>query len=288
MFDDRNIYVGARVYDSAPPDEWIANEYRRDSAPLRQNDHIGVGFDTFYDRRSGFMFYASPLGAFSDYSIIDEGQPNSDWNPVWNVRTGRFEGGWTMEMIIPFKSLRFDGGTQPDLGLPGTPLDPPQERVGLPHRRCRRRWADRWGSTASRSTAAPPASTRRPAGRTFEIKPYALGRSSTDRLRIPPVSNDLDGQLGLDVKYGITANLVADFTYNTDFAQVEVDEQQVNLTRFNLFFPEKRDFFLEGRGIFDFARGGASGNGGAAAAGWAAASTPPRRRRSCSTAAASG
>ena len=117
MFDDKNIYVGARVHDSAPPEEWIANEYRRDSAPLRQNDHIGVGFDTFYDRRSGFMFYASPLGAFSDYSIIDEGQPNSDWNPVWNVRTGRFDGGWTMEMIIPFKSLRFDGGANQTWGF---------------------------------------------------------------------------------------------------------------------------------------------------------------------------
>ena len=101
-----------------------------------------------------------------------------------------------------------------------------------------------------------------PAGRTFEIKPYAFGRSTTDRLRTPAVSNDLDLQLGGDVKYGITANLTADFTYNTDFAQVEVDEQQVNLTRFSLFFPEKRDFFLEGRGIFDFGRGGASSGGG--------------------------
>ena len=78
---------------------------------------IGVGFDTFYDRRSGFMFYASPLGAFSDYSIIDEGQPNGDWNPVWNVRTGRFEGGWTMEMIIPFKSIRYRGGTNQTWGF---------------------------------------------------------------------------------------------------------------------------------------------------------------------------
>jgi hypothetical protein len=100
------------------------------------------------------------------------------------------------------------------------------------------------------------------AGRTFEIKPYAFGRSTTDRLQRPPVSNDLEAQAGLDVKYGITANLVADLTYNTDFAQVEVDEQQVNLTRFSLFFPEKRDFFLEGRGIFDFGRGGATGGGG--------------------------
>lgn len=117
MFDDKNVYVGARVFDSSPPEKWIANEYRRDSSPLRQNDHVGVGFDTFYDRRSGFMFYASPLAAFSDYSVIDEGAPNSDWNPVWNVRTGRFDGGWTMEMIIPFKSLRYHGGQNQTWGF---------------------------------------------------------------------------------------------------------------------------------------------------------------------------
>ena len=234
------------------------------------------------------MFYASPLGAFSDYSIIDEGQPNSDWNPVWNVRTGRFDGGWTMEMIIPFKSLRYRRRRQPDLGLPGAPLDSPQERVGLPHRAAgvdgrAARPEPRLARTAALIGIDAP-----PAGRTFEIKPYAPGPvDHRSRCAIPPVSNDLDGELGLDVKYGITANLIADFTYNTDFAQVEVDEQQVNLTRFNLFFPEKRDFFLEGRGIFDFARGGASATW-AAAAGWAAASTRHRRRRSCSTAGASG
>ena len=261
MFDDRNVYVGVRVFDSAPPEQWIANEYRRDSAPLRQNDHVGVGFDTFYDRRSGFMFYASPLGAFSDYSIIDEGQPNGDWNPVWNVRTGRFDGGWTMEMIIPFKSLRFTGGTN--------------QTWGFQVRRSIRR-SNEWAYlTALPASMGGPLGLNRvslygsatgidvpPAGRTIEFKPYAFARSATDRLRTPPTSNDLDAQLGLDVKYGITANLVADLTYNTDFAQVEVDEQQVNLTRFNLFFPEKRDFFLEGRGIFDFGRGGASGAGG--------------------------
>ena len=96
---------------------------------------------------------------------------------------------------------------------------------------------------------------------------------------VPPVSDDLDAEFGGDFKYGVTANLTADLTVNTDFAQVEVDEQQVNLTRFSLFFPEKRDFFLEGRGNFDFARGGAGGSGGSA-----------RRRRHavrCSTAGAS-
>lgn len=260
MFDDDNIYVGARVHDSAPPDKWVANEYRRDTNQLRQNDHIGIGIDTFYDRRSGFMFYATPLGGFSDYSTIDEGQPNTDWNPVWNVRTGRFEGGWTMEMIIPFKSVRFKGGAN--------------QTWGFQVRRSIRRKNEWDYLTLLPASMAGPQGLNRvslygsatgidapPAGRTFEIKPYVFGRSTTDRLRTPPLSNDIETQLGGDVKYGITANLTADFTYNTDFAQVEVDEQQLNLTRFNLFFPEKRDFFLEGRGIFDFGRGGAASGG---------------------------
>ena len=98
-----------------------------------------------------------------------------------------------------------------------------------------------------------------PASRNMELKPYTLARATTDNLRVPPVGQDLDAEIGGDFKYGLTANLTADLTVNTDFAQVEVDEQQVNLTRFSLFLPEKRDFFLEGRGNFDFARGGAGG-----------------------------
>ncbi len=101
----------------------------------------------------------------------------------------------------------------------------------------------------------PPASTN------IEVKPYLISRVTTDRLQAPAVNNDADASVGIDAKYSITANLTADLTYNTDFAQVEVDEQQVNLTRFNLLFPEKRDFFLEGRGIFEFGRpqGGSAG-----------------------------
>ena len=98
--------------------------------------------------------------------------------------------------------------------------------------------------------------------RTFEIKPYAIASSGTDLTADPQVRNDGDGDFGFDVKYGVTQNLTADFTYNTDFAQVEVDEQQVNLTRFSLFFPEKREFFLEGRGTFDFGRGATFGGVG--------------------------
>jgi hypothetical protein len=111
------------------------------------------------------------------------------------------------------------------------------------------------------------------AGRNVEVKPYAIAGSTTDHLRDPVVEGRWNGDVGVDVKYGLTANLTADFTVNTDFAQVEVDEQQVNLTRFNLFFPEKREFFLEG--------GGSSTSGGA---GPAEDRAPGRGMRpSCST-----
>ncbi|MGH9312812.1 MAG: DUF5916 domain-containing protein [Vicinamibacterales bacterium] len=257
MFDTTNMYVAARCWDSAPPEKWVANELRRDTAQLRQNDTFGVMFDTFYDRRSGFMFYTNPLGAVADYSVVDEGQSNTDWNPVWNVRTGRFDGGWTVEMAIPFKTLRYRSG--------------PGQVWGIQLRRSIRRKNEWTYLTPVPASLAGPQALNRisaagtlvgldlpPASRNLELKPYAISRLTTDRVRNPPLLVDLDWDLGGDVKYGVTANLTADLTINTDFAQVEIDEQQVNLTRFNLFFPEKRDFFLEGRGIFDFARGGPS------------------------------
>jgi hypothetical protein len=259
-FDDDHIYVSAKLWDQAPPEKWIANELRRDTNQMRQNDHFGVGFDTFNDRRSGYMFYANPIGGFSDYSVVDEGAPNTDWNPVWTAKTGRFDGGWTIEMAFPFKSLRYTSGADQVWGI--------QFRRSIRHKNEWNYW-----TPVPRNMAGPMALNRvsvfgrvvgldlPPAGRNLEIKPYALGRSSTDRLQNPPVSNDNDGEFGGDLKYGITANLTADLTVNTDFAQVEIDEQQVNLTRFNLFLPEKRDFFLEGRGLFDFGRGGSSGGG---------------------------
>src|SRR5204863_7270090 len=100
-----------------------------------------------------------------------------------------------------------------------------------------------------------------PGSKNLEIKPYTVGDLTTDRTQSPPLSNDPDGDIGLDVKYGLTQSLTADFTYNTDFAQVEADLQQVNLTRFSLFFPEKREFFLENSGVFTF--GGASASASA-------------------------
>ena len=123
----------------------------------------------------------------------------------------------------------------------------------------RRRRSDRAASCSSRSRRRWWAWRRPPGSKNLDIKPYVASNLTTDRTATPGASNDVDGDFGLDVKYGITQNLTADFTYNTDFAQVEADEQQVNLTRFSLFFPEKREFFLENQGTFAF--GGATTSG---------------------------
>jgi hypothetical protein len=254
-YDDRNIYMSCRCYDAAPPDQWVVNELRRDTNGLRNNEHIGVLFDTFYDRRSGFAFYTNPLGARADYSVVDQGGSNTDWNPVWTSKTGRFDGGWTVEMAIPLKSIRYRAGRDQVWGV--------QIRRSIRHKN---EWV--YLTPVPRILAGPQALNRvssggtlvaldlPESGRNIEAKPYAISRLTTDRVRQPAVNDELRGDVGGDLKYAVTPNLTADVTVNTDFAQVEIDEQQVNLTRFNLLFPEKRDFFLEGRGIFDFARGG--------------------------------
>ncbi|MCE2515089.1 MAG: carbohydrate binding family 9 domain-containing protein [Acidobacteria bacterium] len=257
MFDDENFYVSGRCWDSAPPSEWAATDMQRDSRNMLNNDLFGFLIDTFYDRRNALLFYANPLGGFVDQQITNEGNPNRDWNPVWDVRTDRFDGGWTIEMVVPFKSLRYR---------------PTRDQVwGIQLRRTvirKNEWAyltlipisaagfgGRGGVFRVSAAGTLVGLEAPPAGRPLEVKPYAIGGVATDLTARPPERRDGDGAFGVDLKYGITENLTADFTYNTDFAQVEVDEQQVNLTRFNLFFPEKREFFLEGRGIFSFARG---------------------------------
>jgi hypothetical protein len=251
FFDDDNLYVSARNWETHP-ERRVANEMRRDTNQLRQNDTFGVLFDTFHDKRNGYIFYANAIGGLADSQVTDEGPPNADWNTVWDVRTAMFDGGWTIEIVIPFKSLRYQPGTDQVWGIN-------LRRVV--------RWKNEWSYLAQVpralttfrgllkvSSAGNLEGLQVPSGRAnVEVKPFALAGVSTDNTVTPPLDQDLTGRIGGDVKYGITQNITADLTINTDFAQVEVDEQQVNLTRFNLFFPEKRDFFLEGLGTFAFA-----------------------------------
>jgi hypothetical protein len=211
-----------------------------------------VGIDPFFDRRNGFLFGVNAAGGFSDTAVTNERDSNRDWNTIWDARVGRFDGGWTVEMEIPFKSLRYAPGEQvwginvrrsvrwknemsylsqvPHMGS-----NSPQQGLF------------RFSAAATLTGLAAP-----PESRLFEIKPYGITSLKTDLEGDDPFTNRASAGIGFDTKVGVTRGLVADFTYNTDFAQVEDDEQQVNLTRFSLFFPEKREFFLEGQGIFAF------------------------------------
>jgi hypothetical protein len=260
FFDDDNVYVVARCWDSAPESEWVVNEMRRDNLGIAQNQQIVFTLDTFYDRRNAIIINVNPIGGRIDGQVTNESTYNPDWNAVWDLKTGRFAGGWTFEAAIPFKSLRYSPGRTQVWGF-------------QMHRTIRRKNELVYLTPLERdlgsraiflvSRSARLVGLEAPAGRRLlEIKPYLIGDVSSDVNASPVVSNALGGNVGLDlVKYGVTQNLTADFTVNPDFAQVEADEQQVNLTRFSLFFPEKREFFLENQGLFAFGGAGTQGGG---------------------------
>jgi hypothetical protein len=253
FFDATNIYFAVRCLDDQP-DRVIANEMRRDSNNIFQNDNVQLVVDTFYDRRSGVLFQTNALGALSDQEVSDERNFNRDWNTVWDVKGARTDEGWSAEFVIPLKSLRYRASGPQTWGFNI------QRRIPWKNERSYLsgvpasyggRGINKLSSAATLVGLEVP-----PQGRNLEIKPYAISAVTTNRHVDPAVAHDLTGDAGFDVKYGVTKGLTADFTYNTDFAQVEQDEEQVNLTRFDLFFPENRDFFHEGQGLFAFGPAG--------------------------------
>jgi hypothetical protein len=257
-FDGTYIYVSARAWDTQM-DRLVATEMRRDSNVLFQgNDVISIAFDPFYDRRNALLFTVNPIGGRSETQVTAERQFSQDWNPVWQVKTGRFEGGWTVEMAIPFKSLRYGSGTVPVWGFNAMRIKRSKNEISLltkvpPGRN--------QAALVQTSFAASLVGLETPrSGRNLDLKPYAISSVTTDTVSTPRLRNDPKGEVGLDLKYALTEGLTADVTVNTDFAQVEADEQQVNLTRFSLFFPEKREFFLENQGTFGFGGVQLSGN----------------------------
>jgi hypothetical protein len=249
-FDQTHVYVAFRCWDS-DMESLIATEMRRDSTVMWQgNDLVSFIFDPFYDRRNSIAFTANPLGGRSDGQVVNDRQYSSDWNPVYELKTGRFDGGWTLEAAIPFKSLRYQAGDTQVWGFNAlrvkraknelstlSPVPPAQGQQAM----------QRASSAATLYGLEPPRG-----GRSIDVKPYVTSNVTTDRLSRPSDPTSRGAALGLDAKYAVTQNLSADITVNTDFAQVEADEQQINLTRFSLFFPEKREFFLENQGTFSF------------------------------------
>lgn len=249
LFDRDNFYISARCRDSDPR-RIVANDMRHDGRNITQNDNLSVVLDTFYDRRNGYEFLVNAVGGMMDTQVTDERDLNRDWNTVWLSKNRRDDEGWTVEMAIPFRSLRYRAGGPQVWGI---------------NIRRTVRWKNEYSylSPVPRlqgprgilkfSSAATLVGLEVPeAALNLDVKPYALSSAKADREVDPGFKADVDANAGFDVKYGLTRGLTADLTYRTDFAQVEDDDQQVNLTRFSLFFPEKREFFLEGQGIFAF------------------------------------
>jgi uncharacterized protein DUF5916/cellulose/xylan binding protein with CBM9 domain len=243
VFDDDSLYIGVRCRDSNP-EGIVVNEIRKDFSG-REQDTFEVLLDTFADRRNGFVFATNARGAKADTQIANEGRDvNPNWDAVWWVAAREDDEGWTAEFRIPFKTIRFQGGSPHDWGINFS-------------RRIRRKNEISYWSPVSRAYTIYRASsagdlTGLPAlaaGRNLRIKPFALVGAVRN---VGESSFDHDPAAGVDIKAGVTPSLTLDVTINPDFAQAEADEQQVNLTQFSLFFPEKREFFLENSGIFYF------------------------------------
>jgi hypothetical protein len=246
LYDATNLYISAICYESAPSHITVTS-LERDFATL-DSDVFGVSLDTFLDRRNAFLFWINPLGAIRDAQAFDDSRTRDDgWDGIIDVQTVVGDSGWTVEMAIPWTTLRFD------------PTQIEQTWGANFMRRVRRKnedvyWAplDRreYLHKMSRAGTLRGLAEVRP-GRNLTVKPYVRAlRSAGDAIAEGDKGNHFDG--GLDLKYGITPRLTLDLTYRTDFSQVEVDREQVNLTRFPLFFPERRDFFLENSGTFTF------------------------------------
>ena len=253
VYTPSTIYFAVEAFDS-DPSRIVAKEMERDSQ-VSQDDSILILLDTFHDRRNAFAFETNANGARTDTLVTDEGADlNVEWDGIWTVAARRTAEGWVAEIAIPLSTLRFD----PSLTNWG---------LNIQRHIARKREVAHWaGLSREFNVAAQIASDLQPVHRVSmagELRGLG-GLKPSQQLQVKPFvtvgatespgtdESDEDGDVGLDVKWGITKSLALDLTYNTDFAEVEVDDQQVNLTRFSLFFPEKREFFLENAGIFDF------------------------------------
>ena len=262
-YDDSYLYMGGRLYDS-DPDGVRSNTLYRDQ--FSGDDLLSIVLDSYNDYESAVWFTTSPIGVRSDRSVSNDGEftngraMNNDWNSFWDVATTRTDEGWFAEMRIPFSSLGFqDDNGHVVMGLIVYRLIARKnERQTFPA------IPPNWGlGFAKPSQAARVSMEGVYAPKPVYLTPYGLGGiKQTPELNggetAYQVDSDRTNELGLDVKYNVTNNLTLDATVNTDFAQVEADSQQVNLTRFSLFFPEKRQFFQERSSLFEFNTGGVS------------------------------
>ena len=261
-YDNTYLYVGARLYDSKASDMLISSKKRDENQVL--SEELILIFDSFNDKENGLGFSTTPAGLRSDFTISkdamgmtdpSQGPFNMSWNTFWDVKTTKNSEGWFVEMRIPFSSMRFkakDGKVIMGVICLRTIAHKNEVDVypAIP---------PNWGQTSAfrPSKAQEIVFDGLKSKKPFYIAPYAIGGLQLDNiLNESATAYKLDKSptlnAGLDVKYGLTNNLTMDLTVNTDFAQVEADDEQINLTRFSLFFPEKRTFFQERSSVFTF------------------------------------
>ncbi len=265
LLSRQHLYVAVTSFDREP-EKIVVSQSRRD-ADLNDTDSIQILLDTFDDGQNAFVFGTNPFGIEYDGQVMGEGQAgrsggggggggggsqggqvagfNANWDADWTVRARTTERGWEAEFAIPLKTLRYQPGEERTWGINVMRnIRRKNEQVFLAP-------VPRGYNLHRVSVAGKLTGLSLPARRELKLVPYATGSVNDDRtLRTDTV--DRTGDIGLDLKWGVRADLTLDVTVNTDFAQVEADEQQVNLTRFPLFFPEKRPFFLENAQTFQF------------------------------------
>lgn len=246
LYDQENLYIGALLLDSEP--EGIIAQYLNQDFETHNEDVFAVTLDTFLDRRNSFMFLINPNGAVKDGQTFDDSRTiNLAWEGVIQVETTVHDRGWTVELAIPFTTLRFN------------PVEGDQSWGMNFLRRVRRKNEDSYWAPVDRRTRVHTMShggtvsgfRGLPRPRNLTVKPFAMASNASGTF-LDPLDQGANSDFGLDLKYGLTPRMTLDLTYRTDFSQVEVDQERVNLTRFSLFFPEKRDFFMENSGVFAF------------------------------------
>jgi hypothetical protein len=256
LYDEDNLYVGVVACDSEPL-RVIGTQMARD-ASLGSDDRVELVLDTFRDQRSAFYFATNPSGALVDGLTYANGELNTDWDAIWQVRTRRTAAGWVAEFAIPFKSLSFPAGRSVWGFNVSRSIYRKLEEV---------RWSGARLETEFLQVSEAGEITRLDGlsqGIGLDVRPFVAG----NLLHLGATGeNDFGGKPGLDVFYSITPSLRLTGTLNTDFGETEVDARQINLTRFSLLFPEQRSFFLEDAGVFSFASTGPDPPGGIPPAG---------------------
>ncbi len=245
LFDQSALFIGVWCYDREPQ-KLVAQKMKRDF-DFGSEDNFEVIIDTYHDNRNGYLFVTNPNGALADVLIINNGsQVNEDWDGVWAVATRTTEQGWFAEFRIPFSTLKFPTSEEQTWGI--------NFERNIRRKREQVLWQG-WSRDAELEQVSRAGVLVGLRGMSsvhlLELRPYGLGGMESPRT----LSTNSIKEFGGDINYLITPTLKLNVTANPDFAQVESDRAQVNLTRFSLFFPEKRKFFLEGQNFFDFGLG---------------------------------